>query len=107
MYIYTLINRLVYTHIKAYTYIYIPVMYIYTHIYAHKHPISKFLSTSPVGHHMVLGDDFGTFQRSKFGCVLPDLEQFMSDWLISSDLTMGSISFWDAPLNETTLNPQS
>lgn len=73
-------------------------MYIYTLIYAHKHPISKFLSTSPVGHHMVLGDDFGTFQPSKFGCVLPDLEQFM---------TMGSISFWDAPLNQTTSNPQS
>ena len=47
---------------------------------------------------MVLGDDFGTFQPSKFGCVLPDLEQFM---------TMGSISFWDAPLNQTTSNPQS
>ena len=94
MYIYTLINRLIYTHIKAYTYMYI---YIYTHyVYIY---IYLYMHTNI--------DDFGTFQRSKFGCVLPDLEQFMSDWLISSDLTMGSISFGDAPLNQTTSNPQS
>ena len=107
IYIYTIYNIYIYIYMYIYIYVYIYIyiclyVYIYTHyvhIYIYIYSFTNVQFWSFCLHRQSVFTWWeiirlsGTFQRSKYGCVLSDWEQFMSDWLRLD-------SFWDAQLNK-------